>query len=95
MAGATMLGLDVEEWIADHPVDIVIPSPFFARDTEEDMREWVKLAVGTPVLIHPAIEEGFITGKRTGYGIPSLPGQVRPDAGDDDRGDVLGNQYTY
>ena len=75
--GATMLGLDVEEWIADHLVDIVVPSTFFAQDTEEDMREWAKLAAGTPVLIHPAIEEGFITGMRTGYGIPYY--QVKSD----------------
>ena len=77
IAGATMLGLDVEEWIADHLVDIVVPSTFFAQDTEEDMREWVELAAGTPVLIHPTIEEGFITGKRTGYGIPYY--QVKSD----------------
>ena len=77
IAGATMLGLDVQEWIADHLVDIVVPSTFFAQDTEEDMREWVKLAAGTPVLIHPTIEEGFITGRRTGYGIPYF--QVKSD----------------
>ena len=41
------------------------------------MREWVRLAAGTPVLIHPAIEEGFITGMRTGYGIPYY--QVKSD----------------
>lgn len=77
IAGAAMLGLDVEEWVADHLVDIVVPSTFFAQDTEEDMREWVKLAAGTPVLIHPAIEEGFLTGMRTGYGIPYF--QVKSD----------------
>lgn len=77
VAGAAMLGLDVEEWVADHLIDIVVPSTFFAQDTEEDMREWVKLAAGTPVLVHPAIEEGFLTGMRTGYGIPYF--QVKSD----------------
>lgn len=68
--GASMLGLDVGDWIADHLVDIVVPSTFFAQDTEEDMREWVKLAAGTPVLIHAAMDEGFFTGMREGYDIP-------------------------
>jgi hypothetical protein len=64
--GTQRLGLDVHQWIEDDLVDVVIPSTFFAHDTEEDVGEWVELAAGTPVRIHPAIEEAYLTGATQG-----------------------------
>ena len=64
--GALRLGLDIPRWIDDHLVDIVVPSTFFVQDTEEDVREWVELAAGRPVRIHPAIEEAYATGATQG-----------------------------
>ena len=43
-------------------VDVVIPSCFFAQDTEEDIAEWVQLADDTPVLIQPSIDEAYLAG---------------------------------
>ena len=60
--GSVRLGLDVPRWIEDHLVDIVVPSTFFAHDTEEDVSEWVELADDSLVRIHPAIEEAYQTG---------------------------------
>ena len=64
--GAQRLGLDVPRWIKDHLVDIVVPSTFFVQDTEENVSEWVDLAAGTPVRIHPTIEEAYRTGATQG-----------------------------
>ena len=64
--GCRRLGLDVPEWIEAGFVDIVVPSTFFAQDTEENVSEWVALAGGTPTRIHPAIEEAYRTGATQG-----------------------------
>ena len=68
--GSVRLGLDVPRWIEDHLVDIVVPSTFFAHDTEEDVSEWVELAGDSPVRVHPAIEEAYQTGASQGRDIP-------------------------
>jgi hypothetical protein len=73
--GCRQLGLDVDEWIEAHLVDIVVPSTFFAQDTEEDVSEWVTLASASPVRIHPAIEEAYLTGASQGRDIPQF--QIR------------------
>jgi hypothetical protein len=70
--GCRDLGLDVHEWMNERLVDIVVPSTFFAQDTEEDVGEWVELASGSPVRIHPAIEEAYLTGASQGRDIPSF-----------------------
>lgn len=70
--GCRQLGLDVGEWMDEHLVDIVVPSTFFAQDTEEDVGEWVELASDSPVRIHPAIEEAYLTGASQGRDIPSF-----------------------
>jgi hypothetical protein len=64
--GANNLGFDVETWIKEELVDIVVPSTFFNADLEEDIREWVDLARGTSVRINPAIEEGYFAGHTGG-----------------------------
>jgi len=66
VAGARKLGLDVPAWIGEELVDIVVPSTFFNADLEEDIREWVRLAAGTPVRINPAIEEAYTAGHTGG-----------------------------
>jgi len=73
--GCRRLGLDVDEWIRDHLVDLVVPSTFFAQDTEEDVSEWVELAGASPVRIHAAIEEAYLTGASLGRDIPEF--QIR------------------
>ena len=69
--GAVRLGLDVPAWVAEGLIDIVVPSTFFAADTDEDAGEWVELARDTPVRINPAIEEGYRAGYTRGY--PGVP----------------------
>ena len=64
--GSLRLGLDVPQWIEDHLVDLVVPSTFFVHDTGEDISEWIDLAAGTSVRIHPAIEEAYLTGATQG-----------------------------
>jgi len=70
--GCRRLGLDVDEWISEHLVDVVVPSTFFAQDTEEDVSEWVQLAGSSPVRIQPAIEEAYLTGASQGRDIPDF-----------------------
>lgn len=62
IAGAKRLGLDVSQWVEQGLVDMVIPSSFFAQDTEENVAEWVRLAEGTPVQIQPCIDEAYLAG---------------------------------
>ena len=75
--GCLRLGLDVPAWIDENLVDIVVPSTFFAQDTEEDVSEWVELADGSPVRIHPAIEEAYLTGATQGREIAEF--QIHQD----------------
>ena len=65
--GTVRMGLDVDAWIDDHLVDIVVTSPFFAQDTEHDAGEWVSLGRDTPVTIVAAIEEGYLAGHSDGF----------------------------
>ncbi len=60
--GAIRLGLDVRTWIKEKLVDIIVPSTFLSADTEEDISEWTDLTRNSPVLINPAIEEGYEAG---------------------------------
>ena len=69
--GALRLGLDVRNWIEEDLVDIVVPSTFFAADTEEDISEWADLTADSPVRINPAIEEGYSAGYCNGF--PGIP----------------------
>ena len=75
--GCRRLGLDVPEWIDENLVDIVVPSTFFAQDTEEDVSEWVEFASGSPVRINPAIEEAYLTGATQGREIAAY--QIHTD----------------
>lgn len=75
--GAVRLGLDVPAWIREHLVDIVVPSTFFAADTEEDISPWADLVRDTPVRLNPAIEEGYRAGYTNGFpGVPYF--QLKP-----------------
>ena len=65
--GTVRMGLDVDTWIDDHLVDIVVTSPFFAQDFEHDAGEWVRLGADSPVKIMPAIEEGYLAGHSDGF----------------------------
>ena len=65
--GTRRLGLDVEEWVADHLVDVVVSSPFFAQDLEHDVSEWVALAADTPVTMLACLEEGYLAGHNGGF----------------------------
>jgi len=67
LAGTRRMGLDVDAWIDDHLVDIVVTSPFFAQDTEHDAREWVKLGKESPVRIVAGFEEGYLAGHSDGF----------------------------
>ena len=62
VAGAARIGLDVASWVRESLVDVVVPSSFFAQDTEEDVAEWVSLAEDAPVRIQPALEEAYLAG---------------------------------
>ena len=62
IAGALRLGLNVPLWVEEGLVDIIVPSTFFAADTEEDIGEWADLTRATPVRINPAIEEAYSAG---------------------------------
>ena len=66
VAGCRDLGFDMETWIAEDLVDIIVPSAFFAADIEEDISEWAELAHNTPVRINPAIEEAYRAGHTDG-----------------------------
>jgi hypothetical protein len=65
--GTTRLGLDVASWVTEGLVDIVVPSCFFGQDMEEDVAEWVELAHGSGVRVHPAIEEAYMAGHTSGF----------------------------
>ena len=65
--GTVRMGLDVDAWIADHLVDVVVTSTFFAQDTEHDAAEWVGLGAESPVLIMGGIEEGYLAGHSDGF----------------------------
>jgi len=65
--GTVRMGLEVDTWIEDHLVDIVVTSAFFAQDTEHDAGEWVRLGADSPVRIMPAIEEGYLAGHSDGF----------------------------
>ena len=65
--GTSRMGLDVDAWIADHLVDVVVTSPFFAQDTEHDAAEWVSLGGSSPVMIMAGIEEGYLAGHSDGF----------------------------
>ena len=62
IAGAERLGLDVRTWVRDGLVDTIVPSSFFAQDTEADIGEWVDLLRGSGVQLYPALEEGYSAG---------------------------------
>ena len=51
--GTRRLGIDIEDWIDDHLVDIVVTSPFFPQDFEHDAAEWVALAGARPCTCRP------------------------------------------
>lgn len=65
--GSKRLGLDVPTWVAEGLVDIVVPSCFFGQFMEEDVTEWVELAMGSSAHIYPAIEEGYNAGYTGGF----------------------------
>ena len=65
--GTRRLGIDIEDWIDDHLVDIVVTSPFFPQDFEHDAAEWVALARSSPVYLLAAIEEGYMAGHNDGH----------------------------
>ena len=65
--GTVRMGLDVDAWIADHLVDVVVTSPFFAQDTEHDAAEWVGMGADSPVLIMAGLEEGYLAGHSDGF----------------------------
>ncbi len=65
--GTRRLGIDIEDWIDDHLVDIVVTSPFFPQDFEHDAAEWVALARSSPVHLQAAIEEGYQAGHNDGH----------------------------
>jgi hypothetical protein len=65
--GTVRMGLDVDEWIADDLVDIVVTSPFFAQETEHDVGEWVTMGKDSPTRIVAAIEEGYLAGHSDGF----------------------------
>jgi len=69
--GAVRLGLDVPAWVEEGLIDIVVPSTFFAADTDEDVSQWVELTRHTPVRINPAIEEGYQAGYT--HAFPGVP----------------------
>lgn len=62
IAGSKRLGLDVDTWVSDGLVDILVPSCFFGQDMEEDVTEWVDLVDSTDTRVYPAIEEGYLPG---------------------------------
>lgn len=65
--GAHRLGIDIETWIDDHLVDVVVTSPFFAQDTEHDAAEWTPLVRESPVYLLAALEEGYLAGHTDGH----------------------------
>ena len=65
--GATRLGLDVGEWVAEELVDVLVTTPFFAQDMEHDSAEWVKLGRDSRVTIMGGLEEGYLTGHTDGH----------------------------
>lgn len=65
--GTRRLGIDIEEWIDDHLVDIVVTSPVFPQDFQHDASEWVTLGKRSPVYLHAAIEEGYLAGHTDGH----------------------------
>lgn len=65
--GTVRMGLDVDEWIDEHLVDIVVTSPWFPQETEHDATEWVKLGTDSPVWIVAALEEGYMAGHTDGF----------------------------
>lgn len=69
--GTLRLGLDIPTWIEEDLIDIVVPSAFFAADTDEDISEWVELTRDSPVCVNPAIEEGYSAGYTRGF--PGVP----------------------
>ena len=65
--GTRRLGIDIEDWIDDHLVDMVVTSPFFPQDTEHDAAEWVPLVRNSPVHLLAALEEGYLAGHNDGH----------------------------
>ena len=65
--GTHRLGIDIEDWIDDHLVDVVVTSPFFPQDTEHDAADWVPLVRNSPVHLLAAIEEGYLAGHNDGH----------------------------
>jgi len=59
ISGSEKLGLDIQRWMREGLVDLVVPSTFFHADPEEDMTEWVNLAKDTGIGIYPAIESAY------------------------------------
>ena len=67
VAGATRAGMDVQTWVAEHLVDVLVTCPLFAQDTEHDVGEWVALGGATPVQVIAGLEEGYIAGHNDGF----------------------------
>ena len=65
--GTHRLGIDIEDWIDDHLVDLVVTSPFFPQDMEHDAAEWVPLVKNSPVHLLAGIEEGYLAGHNDGH----------------------------
>jgi len=65
--GTVKMGLDVDEWIDEHLVDIVVTSPWFPQEMEHDAAEWVDLGRDTPVWIIAALEESYLAGHTNGF----------------------------
>lgn len=65
--GAKRLGLDVDEWVDEELVDVLVTSPFFAQEMEHDVGEWVNLGRNSRVSIIACMEEGYLAGHTDGH----------------------------
>ena len=65
--GARRLGLDVDEWVAEELVDVLVTAPFFAQVMEHDAGEWVNLGRDSRVSIIACMEEGYLAGHTDGH----------------------------
>ena len=65
--GARRLGLDVDDWVAEELVDVLVTAPFFAQVMEHDAGEWVELGRDSRVSIIACMEEGYLAGHTDGH----------------------------
>ena len=65
--GTKRLGLDVDEWVGEELVDVLVTTSFFAQDMEQDTTEFVALGRDSRVSIMGGLEEGCLTGHTDGH----------------------------